>query len=136
VIQTLGLKSRSPIISGTFSGTDREEKSLLSPRSDTLLGMNELYLNHPTFGLLYSLCQVDENQALFTTLYAQRLFFRVYFRPPDNSGDPAAMEELVFDPISRNEARQLIEEQMRLLRRAARQDELEQLQLIYKQTFS
>jgi PII interaction protein X len=46
------------------------------------------------------------------------------------------MEELVFDPISRNEARQLIEEQMRLLRRAARQDELEQLQLIYKQTFS
>ncbi|MFS8856044.1 PipX family protein [Synechococcus sp. H55.7] len=98
--------------------------------------MNELYLNHPTFGLLYSLCRVDESQAIFTTLYAQRLFFRVYFKPPDNNGDPAAVEELVFDPISRNEARQLIEEQMRLLRRAARQDELEQLQLIYKQTFS
>lgn len=120
----------------TCSATEREGKPLFSTKSDTLLGMNELYLNHPTFGLLYSLCRVDESQAIFTTLYAQRLFFRVYFKPPDNNGDPAAVEELVFDPISRNEARQLIEEQMRLLRRAARQDELEQLQLIYKQTFS
>lgn len=46
------------------------------------------------------------------------------------------MEELVFDPISRNEARQVIEEQMRLLRRANRKDELEHLQLVYKRTFS
>ncbi|MEN9226868.1 MAG: PipX family protein [Thermostichus sp. HHBFW_bins_43] len=98
--------------------------------------MSESYLNHPTFGLLYSLCQVNENQALFTTLYAQRLFFRVSFGSPDNNADPSTVEELVFDPISRNEARQLIEEQMRLMRRAARKEALEQLQLIYKQTFS
>ncbi|MEN9221769.1 MAG: PipX family protein [Thermostichus sp. BF3_bins_97] len=98
--------------------------------------MSESYLNHPTFGLLYSLCQVNESQALFTTLYAQRLFFRVYFGSPDHSADPSTMEELIFDPISRNEARQLIEEQMRLMRRAARKDDLEQLQLVYKQTFA
>ncbi len=115
---------------------DPEGKPLLSPKGDTLLSMSESYLNHPTFGLLYSLCQVNESQALFTTLYAQRLFFRVYFGSPDNNGDSPAVEELVFDPISRNEARQLIEEQMRLMRRADRKDDLEQLQLIYKQTFT
>lgn len=113
-------------------------KPLFSLKGDTLLSMSESYLNHPTFGLLYSLCQVNESQALFTTLYAQRLFFRVYFGSLENATDSqnVGAEELVFDPISRNEARQLIEEQMRLMRRAARKDELEQLQLIYKQTFS
>ncbi len=114
--------------------SDVKGQPLLSPKGDTLLSMRESYLNHPTFGLLYSLCQVSENQAIFTTLYAQRLFFRVYFG--NNHADPNSPEELIFDPISRNEARQLIEEQMRLMRRAARKDELEQLQLIYKQTFT
>ncbi len=135
-ICALGLKSRSEIVSATFSATEREGKPLFSTKSDTLLGMNELYLNHPTFGLLYGLCQVNEGEAIFTTLYAQRLFFRVYFKPPDHNADPSAVEELVFDPISRNEARQVIEEQMRLLRRANRKDELEHLQLVYKRTFS
>jgi PII interaction protein X len=97
--------------------------------------MKEFYLNHPTFGLLYGLCQVNEGEAIFTTLYAQRLFFRVYFKPPADD-DPSAVEELVFDPISRNEARQVLEDQMRLLRRANRKDELEHLQLVYKRTFS
>ncbi|MFS8867328.1 PipX family protein [Synechococcus sp. H65.1] len=98
--------------------------------------MSELYLNHPTFGLLYALCQINEGEAIFTTLYAQRLFFRVYFKTPDPNADPSAVEELVFDPISRNEARQILEEQMRLLRRANCKDKLEHLQLIYKRTFS
>ncbi|MDX2273690.1 MAG: PipX family protein [Cyanobacteriota bacterium] len=98
--------------------------------------MQETYLNHPTFGLLYSLCTIGERQALFTTLYAQRLFFRVSFalrdpQPSKTSPD----EELVFDPISRNEARQIFEEQIRLLRRANRKDQLEQLQMVYQQTF-
>lgn len=108
------------------------------PKGDTILRMSESYLNHPTFGLLYSLCQFNESQALFTTLYAQRLFFRVYFGSLENGTNPqnVGAEELIFDPISRNEARQLIEEQMRLMRRAARKDELEQLQVIYKQTFA
>ncbi|MFN6395799.1 MAG: PII-interacting protein PipX family protein, partial [Aphanizomenon sp.] len=38
---------------------------------------SETYINHPTWGLLYRICMVDENQDLFTTLYAQRLFFLV-----------------------------------------------------------
>lgn len=37
--------------------------------------ITETYLNHPTFGLLYSLCVIDAKSALYTTLYAQRLFF-------------------------------------------------------------
>ncbi len=101
--------------------------------------MNESYLNHPTFGLLYNLCQLTETEALYTTLYAQRLFFRVSFGSPESTSDPnqtMGAEELTFDPISRNEARQLIEEQMRLLRRAARKEELEHLQQIYKRTFT
>lgn len=63
-------------------------------------------------------------------------FFGFTSSPPDHNADPSAVEELVFDPISRNEARQVIEEQMRLLRRANRKDELEHLQLVYKRTFS
>ncbi|MGQ9838093.1 MAG: PipX family protein [Cyanobacteriota bacterium] len=99
--------------------------------------MSESYLNHPTFGLLYNLCQVNESQAIFTTLYAQRLFFRVYFGSSNNNNrDSSTMEELIFDPISRNEARKIIEEQIRLLRRTARKEDLEQLQMIYKQTFT
>jgi len=35
----------------------------------------EEYLNHPTFGLLYKICLVEKNRGLFSTLYAQRLFF-------------------------------------------------------------
>ncbi len=36
---------------------------------------NENYLNHPNFGLLFRVCLIDVNRELFTTLYAQRLFF-------------------------------------------------------------
>ncbi len=36
---------------------------------------SETYINHPTWGLLYKISIVDDNQELFTTLYAQRLFF-------------------------------------------------------------
>ncbi len=98
--------------------------------------MRENYLSHPTFGLLFSLCSLGENQALFTTLYAQRLFFRVTFLDQDqvNPGDES--RSLVFDPISRNEARQLVEEQIRILRRSNRSEQLAQLQGIHKQTFA
>ncbi|HAA33067.1 MAG TPA: DUF3539 domain-containing protein, partial [Cyanobacteria bacterium UBA8553] len=42
---------------------------------------SETYLNHPTFGLLFRVCMVEEGQELFTTLYAQRLFFVVSTTP-------------------------------------------------------
>ena len=68
---------------------------------------NESYLNHPTFGLLYRICPLDGDQEIFTTLYAQRLFFIV-----DISGD-----NLAFNPITRSEARLMIETRLRGLRR-------------------
>lgn len=86
----------------------------------------ENYLNHPTFGLLFRVCLVNENQELFATLYAQRLFFLV------TSGN---RDGIVFEPIGRSDARMLLEGRMRLLRRAGQYSDYERLQLTYKQTF-
>ena len=96
--------------------------------------MQETYLSHPTFGLLYSLCTLSDKQALFTTLYAQRLFFRVTFGPEISPG--VTPQDMGFEPISRNEARQLLEERIRLMRRQARPEDVTHLQAIFKQTFS
>lgn len=86
----------------------------------------ETYLNHPTFGLLFRVCPVEENRELYTTLYAQRLFFYVTF-----SG-----EGLRFEPISRSEARLLVENRLRKLRRIGATPEYEQLNTIHKRTFT
>ena len=85
----------------------------------------ETYLNHPTFGLLFRVCMVEENQELFTTLYAQRLFFLV----------TTSSNGLVFEPISRSDARLLVENRLRLLRRTGSSQAFEELQQIHKQTF-
>ncbi|HEY9623329.1 MAG TPA: PipX family protein [Crinalium sp.] len=85
----------------------------------------ETYLNHPTFGLLYRVCLVEETQELFATLYAQRLFFLVTNTP----------EGVQFDPISRTDARILVEHRLRYLRRMGNVNEYEQLQKVHKQTF-
>ena len=86
----------------------------------------ETYLNHPNIGLLFRVCMVEEGQELFATLYAQRLFFLV-----TNS----ATEGIVFQPLGRSNARQMLENRMRLLRRAGQQADYNQLQVTYKQTF-
>lgn len=86
----------------------------------------ETYLNHPNFGLLFRVCMVDDSQELFATLYAQRLFFLV-----SNS----ATEGLVFEPLGRSNARQMLENRMRILRRAGQQADYDRLQHTYKQTF-
>lgn len=85
----------------------------------------ETYLNHPTFGLLYRVCMVEEGQELFTTLYAQRLFFVVATTP----------NGFAFEPISRSDARLLVESRLRLLRRTGSSHDFEQLQLIHHRTF-
>lgn len=85
----------------------------------------ETYLNHPTFGLLFRVCMVEENQELFTTLYAQRLFFLV----------TTASDGLAFEPISRSDARLLVENRLRLLRRTGSSQDFEQLQKIHQRTF-
>ena len=84
---------------------------------------SETYLNHPTFGLLFKVCTVEENQELFTTLYAQRLFFFVKF----------GSDGLTFEPITRSDARILVETRLRKLRRLPESsEEYEQLRTMYQ----
>ncbi|GAB4239920.1 MAG: PipX family protein [Stanieria sp.] len=86
---------------------------------------NETYLNHPTFGLLYRICLIENDRELFTTLYAQRLFFIVVITP----------DNLTFDPISRSDARLLVENRLRKLRQSNISHEYQKLNLVYQQTF-
>ncbi|MGF1591021.1 MAG: transcriptional coactivator PipX [Pleurocapsa sp.] len=86
---------------------------------------NEVYLNHPTFGLLYRICLLKDNQELFTTLYAQRLFFTV----------TTSSESFSFEPISRTDARMLVESMLRRLLLDREAEKHRQLQAIYQRTF-
>ena len=86
---------------------------------------SETYLNHPNFGLLYRICVLDDNQKRFTTLYAKRLFF-VVINGPDG---------IKFDPIARADARILVENRLRMLRRMAATQDYQQLQAIHRRTF-
>jgi PII interaction protein X len=85
----------------------------------------ETYLNHPTFGLLFKVCPVDENREMYTTLYAQRLFFYVALDA----------EGLAFEPVSRSDARLIVETRLRKLRRIGATVEHDKLNQIYRQTF-
>ncbi|NEQ34623.1 MAG: DUF3539 family protein [Leptolyngbya sp. SIO4C5] len=87
---------------------------------------SENYLNHPTFGLLFRVCLVDGSKELFATLYAQRLFFLV---------TTSSTNGLIFEPIGRGDARMLLENRLRILRRAGQYSEYDQLQKTYQQTF-
>lgn len=86
---------------------------------------DETYLNHPTFGLLFRVCLVRDNQELFTTLYAQRLFFLV----------TTNANGLNFETISRSEARLLVENRLRRLRISHLNVDYRQLESIYERTF-
>lgn len=85
----------------------------------------ETYMNHPNFGLLFKICPVEDHQELFTTLYAQRLFFLVTQGP---SG-------LKFEPISRSDAKLLVEIRLRMLRRTGQMEEYKKLQDVHRNTF-
>jgi PII interaction protein X len=87
---------------------------------------NESYLNHPTFGLLYRICDLGDDQELFTTLYAQRMFFLV-----KNSDDGIA-----FQPITRADSKMTIDNRLRVLRRDGNLGESDKLMAIYKKTFN
>ncbi|MDF5713439.1 MAG: PipX family protein [Rhizonema sp. PD38] len=86
---------------------------------------SETYLNHPTWGLLYRICMVDDHQELFTTLYAQRLFFLV----------ATDVKGLKFQSIGRTEARMMLENRLRSLRRSGQSQEYDQVQSIFQRTF-
>lgn len=85
----------------------------------------ESYLNHPTFGLLYRLCSLDGNQEIFTTLYAQRLFFLVTTTP----------DQINFETITRAQARMAIDTRLRSLRRDGLTKEYQEIFTMYKQSF-
>ncbi|NEQ97506.1 MAG: DUF3539 family protein [Cyanothece sp. SIO2G6] len=87
---------------------------------------SEVYINHPNFGLLYRICLLDKNSELFATLYAQRLFFIV--RQVEGG-------ELEFAPVGRADARTLVEQRMRLLRRSGQHEDYGLLQSTHRQTF-
>jgi len=86
----------------------------------------EVYLQHPNFGLLFRVCWVSENQELFTTLYAQRLFFLVR----------TEATEFKFQPMGRTDARIRIEGRLRALRRSGQTQDYKRLQVIHQQTFA
>ncbi|MBF2058166.1 MAG: PipX family protein [Cyanobacterium sp. T60_A2020_053] len=85
----------------------------------------ETYINHPTFGLLYRLCLVEKNEELFTTLYAQRLFFRVKIE----------VRETFFEPLTRSEARMMMESKLRNLRSDGEWNTYKQINEVYQRTF-
>ncbi|MBV5259826.1 DUF3539 family protein [Synechococcus moorigangaii CMS01] len=85
----------------------------------------ESYINHPTFGMLFRICELESNQELFTTLYAQRLFFVVQ----------QGAVGMSFESITRMDARLKMETRIRQVRRAGTALELQTLQALYKRTF-
>ena len=86
---------------------------------------NETYMNHPNFGLLYRVCLVDDKQELFTTLYAQRLFFLV----------TNGIGGIKFEPVGRSDARLMVEIRLRQLRRNGQVADYQKLQQVHKNTF-
>jgi len=86
---------------------------------------NETYMNHPNFGLLYRVCLVEDKQELFTTLYAQRLFFLV----------TSGIGGVKFEPVGRSGARLLVETRLRHLRRQGQMLDYQKLQQVHKNTF-
>lgn len=122
------VQSRKDIYIHIFSVIDL--KLLWLPTSRRFLDeMNsenpETYINHPTWGLLYRISVVDDAQEMFTTLYAQRLFFLV-------TNDPKGLK---FQSIGRTEARMMVENRLRNLRRTGQSQEYDQLQGVFQRTF-
>ncbi len=88
--------------------------------------VEEAYLSHPVFGLLVNLCIIDSQSALYTSLYAKRLFFLV----------AATADGLQIDTINRKEARMILEKRLIILRQSEFHQDYQQLKAIYKSTFS
>ncbi|MFM2429781.1 MAG: hypothetical protein RLZZ511_994 [Cyanobacteriota bacterium] len=85
----------------------------------------ETYLNHPTFGLLHRICQLDKKRELFTTLYAQRMFFLV-----EQEGG-----NLKIESLGRSNARLAVEQQIRTARSQGDRDAAMNLQKVLQKVF-
>lgn len=102
------------------------ENSQKESHVNTSSAVSETYLSHPVFGLLVNLCIIDMQSALYASLYAKRLFFLV----------TASKFGLEIDSISRDDARIALEKRLAVLRKSGFNQDYEQLQRIYKSTFS
>ncbi|WP_299407709.1 PipX family protein [Acaryochloris sp. IP29b_bin.148] len=111
--------------SGHLDDMSHKHPQKVSP-ADIHSAVSETYLSHPVFGLLVNLCIIDTNSALYASLYANRLFFRV----------TASSLRLEINSISREEARVALEQRLAVLRKSDFHQEYEQLKRIYKSTFS
>lgn len=98
----------------------------IPPKTSLNCSVEETYLSHPVFGLLVNLCIIDSQSALYTSLYARRLFFLV----------SAINEGLQIDSINRDAARIILEKRISVLRNSGFNQDYEQLKAIYKCTFS
>lgn len=83
----------------------------------------EQYLTHPMFGLLYLVCPSEELN-LYTTLYSQQLFFLA-----------STTEPTLFEPISREQARRIVEARVKQLRQRGSGEELKSILLFHQQHF-
>lgn len=97
----------------------------MSPPGANVNEATENYLNHPTFGLLYGVCPLQDNQELFTTIYAMRLFFVITIN----------RTEIIVEPVGRADARLLVENYLRQLRGFGKSQEYEKILSKYQQIF-
>lgn len=97
----------------------------ISPLGGNVNETGENYLNHPTFGLLCGVCPLQDNQELFTTIYAMRLFFVISTNGVD----------IKVEPIGRADARLLVENQLRKLRAFGKSQEYKEILSRYQQFF-
>ncbi|XWK86596.1 MAG: PipX family protein [Phormidium sp.] len=97
----------------------------ISPLGANVNETTENYLNHPTFGLIYGVCPLPNNQELFTTIYAMRLFFIITTNGVD----------IQVEPVGRADARLLVENYLRHLRGLGKSQEYEKILSKYQQIF-
>jgi len=97
----------------------------ISPLRENLNETAENYLNHPTFGLLYGVCPLQDNQELFATIYAMRLFFVITTYGAD----------IQVEALGRADARLLVENYLRYLRGLGKSQEYEKILSRYQQIF-
>ena len=85
---------------------------------------SERYLNHPTFGMLYQVSPGNDGKDIYTTLYAQKMFFLVEIK----------QREVSFEVIPYLDARNQSELNLKRARKERSEDFLKWDNL-FRQTF-
>ena len=85
---------------------------------------SERYLNHPTFGMLYQVSLGIEGKDIYSTLYAQKMFFLVEVKK----------REVFFEVIPYLDARNQSELNLQRARRQGSED-FPKWENLFRQTF-